>query len=256
MMFKEQLGLVDIVTQMQTHLPLVELAMSHRIPAIVQKPFGQNLADVPRDDRRRRLQANTFLAVHENFRFQPPLLKVQELIDSGAIGEPDLGADQLPHRLGHLHRPALPPRRGALRPPRPRRPRARRRPLLPRRGRPPLGRTAAPQPDVRGEDTATMLCRHKAGAVSVVECTYEFRRMPDPFPETLVEIEGEPGAIVLRPNYVIELTANGERTILDVDARCCPGPSGPGTSCRTASSTPAGTWSRPFAPAVLPPQRR
>ncbi len=49
-------------------------------------------------------------------------------------------------------------------------------------------------PNAAGEDTATMLLRHESGAVSVVECTYGSRRVPDSFPETLLEVEGERGA--------------------------------------------------------------
>src|SRR5690606_35072353 len=65
-------------------------------------------------------------------------------------------------------------------------------------------------PNVAGEDTATMLLRHTSGAVSVVECTYEAHRMPDPFPETLLEIEGEHGAIVTRIGNRIEVTSDGQ----------------------------------------------
>ena len=33
------------------------------------------------------------------------------------------------------------------------------------------------------EDTATMMLRHESGAVSVVECTYEAKQIPDPSPD-------------------------------------------------------------------------
>ena len=46
-----------------------------------------------------------------------------------------------------------------------------------------------------GEDTATMMLRHTSGAVSVVECTYESRELPDPFPQTLLVIEGAGGVM-------------------------------------------------------------
>lgn len=216
MLFKEKLGLVDIITQMRTHAPLVALTMSHGIPTIVQKPFGQNIDEVQRMVTAAQ-QAKTFLAVHENFRFQPPLLKVKELIDTGAIGRPswarigfrtgwdiysgqpylktedrfvllDLGVHVLDiarFYLGEADRITA---------------------ELQRRNS-----------TVKGEDTATMLLHHKAGAVSVVECTYESRRLPDPFPEVLVEVEGERGSIVLRQGYKIELTSGRTHTVIDVD---------------------------------------
>ena len=40
----ERLGLVDIVTRVETHRELVGLALAHRVPTIVQKPFGPALA--------------------------------------------------------------------------------------------------------------------------------------------------------------------------------------------------------------------
>jgi predicted dehydrogenase len=67
-------------------------------------------------------------------------------------------------------------------------------------------------PKVRAEDTATMLLRHASGAVSVAEATYESRKLPDSFPETLLEIEGPKGAIVIRPGYRMEVTVDGKMT--------------------------------------------
>ena len=58
---KEQLGLVDIATTMASHLPLVTLALSHRVPTIVQKPFGQTIAEV-RQMVEASEQAGVFLA--------------------------------------------------------------------------------------------------------------------------------------------------------------------------------------------------
>ena len=72
-------------------------------------------------------------------------------------------------------------------------------------------------PNAAGEDTATMLLRHKSGAVSVVECTYGSRRIPDSFPETLVEIEGDNGAVVSRIGSKIEVTVNGVMETFDAD---------------------------------------
>lgn len=221
MMFQEKLGLVDIVTQMRTHFPLVTLAMNHRIPAIVQKPFGLDLAEA-RAMTDAAAEAKTFLAVHENFRFQPPLLKVKELIDTGAIGRPSWA--RIAFRTGwdiYAGQPYL---------------RTEDRFVLLDLGvhvldvaRFYLGEgdriTAELQrrnPTVRGEDTATMLVHHKTGAVSVVECTYESRRLPDPFPEMQLEIEGERGAIVLKPSYKIELTSGRTHTEIDVDVPLLP----------------------------------
>lgn len=216
MLDKEELGLVDIATQVRTHLALVEQTMARRLPSIVQKPFGQTIDEVRRMVELGR-ETGTFLAVHENFRFQLPILKVAEIIRSGAIGAPnwarisfrtnydiyagqpylakekrfalmDLGvhvldvARVLMGEVDHLTS------------------------QLQRRN-----------PAVAGEDTATVMLRHTSGAVSTVECTYQAKRLPDPFPETLLEVEGEDGAIVTRIGNRIEVTSNGKMHDIDAD---------------------------------------
>jgi predicted dehydrogenase len=161
--------------------------------------------------------AGIFLAVHENFRFQTPMRKARELIAGGAIGEPtwarisfrtgyniysgqpylreeerfiiiDLGVHVLDLArvfLGEVDRIAA--------------------------------ETQSRNPGVKGEDTATMMLRHVSGAVSVVDCTYESRRLPDQFPETLIEIEGTKGALAIRRGLRLELTSGDRMTEIDVD---------------------------------------
>jgi hypothetical protein len=67
-----------------------------------------------------------------------------------------------------------------------------------------------------------MLLRHTSGAVSMVECTYGSRRIPDSFPETLIEIEGDKGAIVTRVGSKIEVTTGGMMTEYDADPLVLP----------------------------------
>jgi predicted dehydrogenase len=218
---KEQLGLADIVTPQAMHLPMVELALSRRVPTVVQKPLGQDLAEVRRMVDLSR-STRTFLAVHENFRFQLPQLKIAEVIASGAIGKPTWG--RISFRTGYdiyAGQPYLAKQA---------------RFILIDLGvhvldvaRFHLGEvehlTAELQhrkPDAIGEDTATMLLRHTSGAVSMVECTYGSRRIPDSFPETLIEIEGDKGAIISRPGSRIEVTSNGTMTEFDADPAVLP----------------------------------
>ncbi len=211
-MFREEnLGLVDIVTRMDTHRPLAELAFRHKVPAIVQKPFAPDWATCVAIVEGAE-KAGLFLAVHENFRFQTPLEKVKEVIDSGVIGTPswarisfrtgydiytgqpyfydeerliilDLGVhvvDVARFFFGEVDRVAC--------------------------------ETQRRNPKVKAEDTATMLLKHKSGAVSVVEATYESKKLPDPFPETILEIEGPLGAIVTKPGYRMQVTVDGKMT--------------------------------------------
>jgi predicted dehydrogenase len=208
MLDAEKLDLVDIVTRMDTHRAIVGETLKRRIPTVVQKPFAPEIGECVEMARMAR-EAGTFLAVHENFRFQKPMLRVAELLASGIIGEPSWA--RISFRTGfdvYKTQPYF---------------------LTEERlaildigihmldlARALLGEvetvacaTQRRNPLVRAEDTATMLMRHKSGAVSVVECTYESRALPDPFPQTLVEIEGTSGAIVLKRDFVFEITENG-----------------------------------------------
>jgi predicted dehydrogenase len=217
----ETLDLVDIVTQVRSHKTLVELAIGADVATIVQKPFGNNL-DECRDMVALAERTGTFLAVHENFRFQRPNLMVMDIIRSGAIGEPSWG--RISFRTGHdiyAGQPYL---------------------LTEERfaitdvgvhvvdlARVFFGEaehiTAELQnrnPEARGEDTATMMLRHTSGAVSMVEVSYGSRRLPDPFPATLLEIEGSRGAIRLDADYQIHLSSQGKLTSMDGDAALLP----------------------------------
>ena len=217
MLEEEKLDLVDIVTRVETHRALVELSVGRGVPTIVQKPFGPDSATCRAMTDAAR-SAGVFLAVHENFRFQFPMRKIAGLLHEGAIGEPSWA--RISFRTGYdiyKGQPYL---------------------LREERfvimdlgvhvldlARAFLGEvehlsaeTQRRNPKARAEDTATMMLKHKSGAVSVVECTYGAYRKPDLFPETLMEIEGPKGAIVLRPGSVIEATVDGSMTRSDADA--------------------------------------
>src|SRR5688572_29089339 len=87
-MFRERkLDLVDIVTRVETHRYVVGQAIRHRVPTIVQKPFGPDLAACQAMADAAQA-AGLFLAVHENFRFQAPMRKIVQLLRGGAIGTP------------------------------------------------------------------------------------------------------------------------------------------------------------------------
>lgn len=200
--------LVDITTRMDSHRALAALTCERRIPTIVQKPFAPTWDEcVAIVDTAKA--TGTWLAVHENFRFQTSMRRVKAVLDSGAIGEPswarlafrtgfdvyrtqpyfydeerlvilDVGIhvlDLARFFLGEVDRVSC--------------------------------ETQRRNPKVRAEDTATIMMRHTSGAVSVVEATYESRRIPDPFPETLLEIEGPAGSIVVTRGEKMIVTTQG-----------------------------------------------
>jgi D-apiose dehydrogenase len=200
--------LVDIVTRADSHRPLAELSLAHAKGVIVQKPFAPTLAEA-RAIVRTAARKGRWLAVHENFRWQPPLRRAIRMIDRGLIGPPSfarihfrIGFDVYATQPYFLTEPQLCIADVGVH--------------LLDLARRIMGEvshlsseTQRRNPRLLGEDTATILLRHVSGAVSLVEATYESRRQPDPFPETLIEVEGPNGAIAVTLGGRIELTRYG-----------------------------------------------
>lgn len=84
---REHLDFVDIVTRVDTHLPLVRLAVQRKIPVICQKPvapdWGTALEIVDTAE-----SAGVRLMVHENWRWQAWYRVAHEMIARGDIGAP------------------------------------------------------------------------------------------------------------------------------------------------------------------------
>ena len=62
-------------------------------------------------------------------------------------------------------------------------------------------RTRRVNPAIRGEDVATILLDHESGVTSIVDCSYATRLAVEPFPETLVEVDGSEGSLRLDQGY-------------------------------------------------------
>lgn len=200
--------LLDIVTTVGSHTELVSLAARHQVGAIVQKPMARDWSDclVMADAVR---ASGIFFGVHENFRFQAPIMRVKQLVTNGVVGTPsfariafrtafdtisaqpylkhekrfilmDIGVhvlDLARHLMGEVTRLSC--------------------------------ETQRRRPGLAGEDTATMLLAHEGDAVSVVECSFSAQRIVDAFPETMIEIEGPLGVIRLSESGRIDVQSKG-----------------------------------------------
>lgn len=85
---KEKLDFVDIITDVDTHALFVEMAVKHGIKHIIcQKPMAPDFETARRmvDSCQR---AGAQLYIHENYRWQAPVRRFREIIDSGVIGKP------------------------------------------------------------------------------------------------------------------------------------------------------------------------
>jgi D-apiose dehydrogenase len=85
---KEKPDFVDIITDVDTHAYFVGLAVKHNIKYIIcQKPMApdfetaKKMVDLCRE-------AGAKLYIHENYRWQAPVRRYKEIIDSGVIGKP------------------------------------------------------------------------------------------------------------------------------------------------------------------------
>ncbi|CNH30426.1 Gfo/Idh/MocA family protein [Yersinia kristensenii] len=203
------LDFVDLPTTMETHEALVAAAVAHHIPVIVQKPFAPDL-----DGCRRMVAmaqaANVPLMVHEDFRFQNVFRAARKIIDSGELGELTFGRlswrtaidvySNQPYlikvkrfmimdvgiHLLDLARFLFGDAHGVF------------------------CRTQQIKAGIAGEDAATILLSHDNGATTVLDFSYASQRLPDPFPQTLVEIEGTAGTLLIGANQVITVHANGQ----------------------------------------------
>jgi predicted dehydrogenase len=226
MLAAEKLDFVDIATTVQTHKPLVELAAAHKVPVICQKPFALSLADAKAMVSVCR-EAGVPLMVHENFRWQSPIQAVKRVIDSGEIGTPFFG--RISFRSGYdvfSGQPYLATGK---------------RFIVEDLGihildiaRFLLGdvntlaaRTLRVNQNIVGEDVATMLLTHESGVASVVDCSYATRLPVEPFPETLVEIDGSEGTIRLGQGYRLQVHGRSGVQVTDVSPPLLPWASKP-----------------------------
>lgn len=210
MLATEPLEFVDIATTMESHEALHALACDAGVPAICQKPMAPDIAACRRMVERARTADLPFM-VHENFRFQAPLIAVGTALAEGAIGEPFFA--HVSFRTGYdvvAGQPYLAEVERFI--------------LLDLGihvldvARYLLGdagdvyaRGQRTMPGARGEASAVVTLRHRTGAVSEVVCSYTTRIHPDPFPRTLVEVEGREGALRLRADDVLEIHRDGGR---------------------------------------------
>ena len=217
MLSAERPDFVDIVTTVGSHRALVELAARHRVPAICQKPFAATIEDGEAMVQACR-EAGVPLMVHENFRWQTPLMAVRAAMDAGRIGTPFFGRISFRHDYDiYKGQPYLAedPRLAIM----------------------DVGihlldvarfyfgevrRLACTvqrvNPRVKGEDAATMLLEHASGATTIVDCSFYTHLDPNPFPETLVDVDGSSGSIRLAQGYRMTVATAGSSREENVDA--------------------------------------
>jgi len=202
---KESLDFVDIITNVETHAPLVKMAAERGVAAICQKPLGASLAEA-KEMVMTCQKAGVPLFVHENFRWQAPIRRVKTLLDQGAIGKIFKGRvtfcsafpvfDNQPFLaeieqfiIADIGSHVLDIARFLL-------------------GEVDNLRclTQRVNPNIRGEDVANVLMEMQSGAHCYVEMSYASILEKEAFPETLLLIEGSAGSIKLEHDFSLSIT--------------------------------------------------
>ena len=207
---------VDVATTVRSHRALVEKAFAAGAAVVCQKPFAETLADaramVAAAERARRP-----LIIHENFRWEAPIMALKSRLEAGEIGAPFFARISFRHRWDvYAGQPYLATtERFAIMD---------------------VGlhlfdvaryligdvadvhcRTQSLRPGLAGEDAFLATLQHEGGAVSAVDCSFFSIEHPEPFPETLIRIEGPDGTLELRKDYRVALHRPGSVEVTDTE---------------------------------------
>jgi D-apiose dehydrogenase len=215
MFASEKFDFVDIATTAPSHRILVELAASKSLGVICQKPLAPTLSDA-KAMVAACVNANVPFMIHENFRWQSAIQKAKSVILGGDIGEifwgrvsfrsaydvfsgqPYLAEGQrfIVEDLGiHVLDIAR---------------------FLFGDVQNVNARMKRVNPNIKGEDVATMMLEHGGGVTSIVDCSYASIREVEAFPETLLEIDGTHGSMKLDQGYQLTVTNRSGTTHHDV----------------------------------------
>jgi D-apiose dehydrogenase len=202
---REQLDFVDIITDIDTHSQLVQLAAAHGLPVICQKPMAPTLA-LAEEMVATCQKASVPFFIHENWRWQTPIRQVKKILDEGTIGRPfraridmisgfplfinqpflkqleqfiitDLGShilDVARFLFGEADRLYC--------------------------------QTIRVHPDIKGEDVATIMLEMNGTTVTCELAYAENYLERDRFPQTQIFIEGQQGSLELTLDYWVRIT--------------------------------------------------
>ncbi len=211
MVASEQLNAVDIITSVETHFEMVKLAAEKGINCIVQKPMCNTLEEANTLLKICNLN-NVQLHVHENFRWQTPIRKVKEIIDSEILGsvfkarvsfcsafpvfdnQPAL-AELEQFILMDLGVHTLDVAR-----------------FLFGDAKNLFALTHKVNPKIKGEDVANVMLEMKNGIHCFCEISYASILEKESFPQTLLLIEAEKGSISLTHDFKIKITTKDGTT--------------------------------------------
>lgn len=217
----ETLDFVDIITDVDTHLPFTEAAAERGIPVICQKPMAPSLA-MANEMVSFCNHRNVPFFIHENWRWQAPIREVKRLLRDNAIGDvfkarvtfcsafpvfdnqpflaeldqfilTDIGShilDVCRFLFGDAE---------SL-----------------------LCHTKTVNKKIKGEDVANVMMKMNTGVSCLAEMSYASILEREAFPQTLMLIEGANGSIQLTYDHVIRVTTRSGTEVIHANPKTYP----------------------------------
>ena len=215
MLKKHKIDFVDVVTTMETHLNIGKILSKYKIPTSIQKPFAENLSNAKKIVSLYK-KNKTPLMVHENFRWQSPLLKLKEIINKEQLKKPHYAKISFRHAnpVGYTNQTYLYDLKEYLT-------------LdvgihLFDLSRFFMGEAKSiytvnqnTNNKFKGETDFISLIRNKNKSITIVDASISSIKKPDRFAQTLVNLEFSNGSIDLDYNYKITLHKNNKKSIYD-----------------------------------------
>ena len=210
----EQLDFIDIITDVDSHSRFVKLAADHHLDVICQKPMASSLASAEEMVKVCR-DAGVAFYIHENWRWQTPIMRIKQLLAEGHIGQPFRAHISMVSGFPVFDNQPFLKELGQF--------------ILTDMGSHVLDtarsmfgeadslycQTHKVHQDIKGEDVASVMLMmrhdHHASPVTVlVEMGYAGTPLEhERFPETSIFVEGDQGSLALEPDYWIRLTTKG-----------------------------------------------
>jgi D-apiose dehydrogenase len=204
---KEKLDFVDIITDVDTHPFFVEKAAQKGTNVICQKPMAASF-ELAKKMLKNCQNAGIQYFIHENFRWQAPIRRLNELIKSGIIGRPFKARVSFCSAFPVFeNQPFLAELEQFI---------------LTDVGSHVLDicrflfgevatiycQTASINPKIKGEDVANVFMKMQSGLHCYAEMSYASKLEKEAFPQTLVLVEGDKGSIHLTNDFEIKITTN------------------------------------------------
>lgn len=205
LLHNEQLDFVDIITDVDTHAPLTLMAAKKGIAVICQKPMAPKM-HLAKEMVGACERSGVPFFIHENWRWQAPMRKVKDILNSGVIGKvfksrvtfcsgfpvfenqpflADLDEFIITDMGSHILDTCR---------------------FLFGEAETLYCQTSSVNPTIKGEDVANVFMKMKDGTSCYVEMSYASILEYEPFPQTFALIEGARGSIHLTKDYSIHVT--------------------------------------------------